>query len=331
MTYVFVILAAFTPAFLWVKYLQERVGVIAPATPVSVAFLAGILISLPALLIESFLDRSPQVSFAWLQGLSLVDFVTLNGQYGYIFVRAYVLGGFVEEALKLLTILIILWTFRASVRPGALIVIAVAVGGAFAAVENVLVTAGSVNWGRIAVLRALVSVPNHVFLGVTMGFLMLLAWKWRWRYAMACLCFAVPALLHGTTNYLLFLSEPELVAPGSLEAIARQLYGGLFLAQALAAALALSLISRWDAAGAKATARPGLRARRRAFWAPVALIIGVFGLINLLIIISGPKSPLFVLNLGSTFLIGALSLAYAVVIWGHAHQRGPSRLAVERG
>jgi RsiW-degrading membrane proteinase PrsW (M82 family) len=325
----FLILAAFTPVFLWLKYLQERVGVITPPSHVAIAFLAGVLISLPALLIESFLDRSPHVSFAWLNGLSLVELVTFNGQYGYLFVRAYVLGGFVEEGLKLLTILIILWTFRTSVRPASLIVIAVAVGGAFAAVENVLVTAGAVHWGRIAVLRALVSVPNHVFLGVFMGAIMLLAWKWRWRYAMACLAFAVPALMHGTSNYLLFLGAPEVGAPGLLEATARQLYGFLFLFQAVVAILILSRVSRWEAVGGGIPARPPSRARRRAFWAPVALIVGVFGLINLLIIIGGQEGSIFALNLGSTFVIGALSLMHALVIWGHAHE-GTRRPAVQR-
>lgn len=330
MEYAFVILAAFTPVFLWVKYLRERVGGVAPTAPVSVAFMAGILISIPALLIETFLDRSPHVSFAWLHGLTLVDLLTMGGQYGYLFVRAYVLGGFVEEGLKLTTILIILWVYRYSVRPGSLIVIAVAVGGAFAAVENVLVTAGAANWGRIAVLRALVSVPNHVFLGVIMGFILLLAWKWRWRYAMGCLAFAGPALLHGTSNYLLFLGEPELAAPGALEATARQLYGALFVTLALLAAIILSFVARWDAVKMGDVALPGYRARRRAFWAPVALIIGVFGVLNLLIIITGPQGSLFAFNLGSTFLIGALSLIHALIIWGHAQQGMPRRVAMQK-
>jgi RsiW-degrading membrane proteinase PrsW (M82 family) len=317
------ILAAFTPVFLWLKYLQERVGPITPAMPMALAFLAGLLISLPALLIQTFLDRSPNVSFAWLHGLTLVELVTLDGLYGYVFVRAYVLGGLVEEGLKLLTILGVLLCFRSKMRPAALIVIAVAVGGAFAAVENILVTAGSLNWGRIAILRALVSVPNHVFLGVIMGFFLLLSWKGRWRFTMACLAFAVPALLHGTSNYLLYLGEPEVTSPGIVEATARQLYGGLFLFLAVGAVLILSWVSRWDGRGAEQFARPRSFARRRAFWAPVSLIVGVFGVLNLLIIIAGPGGSFFALNIGSTFLIGALSLLYAVVIWGHAHHRAP--------
>jgi len=327
-TYAFLILAAFTPVFLWLKYLQERVGPITPAAPMALAFLAGTLISLPALLIQSFLDHSPNVSFAWLQGLTLVELVTFDGLYGYVFVRAFVFGGLVEEGLKLLTILGVLLCFRAKVRPAALIVIAVAVGGAFAAVENILVTAGTLNWGRIAMLRALVSVPNHVFLGVIMGFFLVLSWKGRWRYAMACCAFAVPALLHGSSNYLLYLGEPELHAPGALEATARQLYGVLFLALGVGAILVLSWAARWDGVAAEQFARPRSFARRRAFWAPISLILGVFGLLNLLVIIAGPGASLFAFNVGSTFLIGALSLLYAVVIWGHAHHRAPaSRIA----
>lgn len=330
MTYGFLILAAFTPVFLWLKYLQERVGAVVPVTPVALAFLAGTLISFPALLIQSFLNESPNVSFAWLYGLTLVDLVTLKGTYGYEFVRAYVLAGLVEEGLKLLTILAVIYAFRASVRPASLIVIAVAVGGAFAAVENVLFTQDAVHWGRIAMLRALVSVPIHVFLGIVMGFLLLLTWKGRWRFAMACLAFAVPALLHGTSNYLLYLGQPELPSPGGLAAMARQLYGALFMVLALAAVIILSWVSRWDEFSDQEFARPRSFARRRAFWAPVSLIVGVFGLVCLMVIIAGPRSSFFAFNLGSTFLIGALSLLYAVVIWGHAHHRSPQPAMIRR-
>jgi hypothetical protein len=46
--------------------------------------------------------------------------------------------------------------------------------------------------------------------------------------------------------------------------------------------------------------------------------MGGFGIINLLMIIFIPTRSALALNLGTTFLIGALSLIYAVVIWGHA-------------
>ena len=54
----------------------------------------------------------------------------------------------IEETLKLMAILCLLWIFRNSVRPVSLILIAVTVGGAFAAVENLLISANSVHWGR---------------------------------------------------------------------------------------------------------------------------------------------------------------------------------------
>lgn len=322
--YAFMILAAFTPVFLWVKYLHERIGMATPFTHLWPAFLAGMAISYPALLIETFLITSPAVSFAWLHDLALVRAVTLDGEFADHFVRAFVLGGLVEEALKLMTVLALLWVFRSTVRPVSLILLAATVGGAFAAVENVLFSANSVHWGHIATLRALVSLPGHVFLGIIMGFFLACAWKGRLRVPMVCLAFLVPALLHGTANYLLSLGSPELGAAGVVEALARQSYGFVLIAQALFAVMILARVSWLDsgAAGEGGTRQPSMERRygglRRAFWAQVALIIGVFGVINLLLIAAGPTWPVLTLDVNSTFLIGALSLLYALVIWGHA-------------
>jgi RsiW-degrading membrane proteinase PrsW (M82 family) len=318
------ILAAFVPVFLWLKYLHERIGRVTPLAHLWPAFFAGMVISYPAILIENFLITSPAVSFAWLQDLALVQMVTLDGTYGHHFVRAFVLGGFVEETLKLLTILAVLWVFRKTVRPVSLILIAVTVGGAFAAIENLLISANAVHWGRIAALRALVSLPGHVFLGVIMGFFLACAWKWRLRYLMSCLALLVPALLHGTANYLLYLGSPELGSPGVFEALARQSYGFVLIAEALFAVMILARIS-WLESGAPGEggakqAPMGHRYRNlgRTLWAQVALVMGGFGVINLLMIIFIPTRSVLALNLGTTFLIGALSLIYAVVIWGHA-------------
>ena len=322
--YAFMILAAFTPLFLWVKYLHERTGTVTPFTHIWPAFLAGMAISYPALLIENFLVTSPAVSFTWLHDLALVQVVTFDGAYGHDFVRAFVLGGFVEEALKLMTVLALLLVFRNTVRPVSLILIAVTVGGAFAAVENILISANSVNWGRIVTLRALISLPGHVFLGVIMGFFLACAWKWRWRYLMSCLAFLVPALLHGMANYFLAVGSPELGDPGIVESVARPFYGVILIAQALLAIMILSRVSWLDshAPGEEGARQASMgrryRSLRRAFWAQVAVIIGVFGLINLMAIASGSMGSVLALNVSSTFLIGALSLLYAVLIWGHA-------------
>jgi len=44
----------------------------------------------------------------------------------------------------------------------------------------------------------------------------------------------------------------------------------------------------------------------------------VFGLMNLLMIVSGPMGLPLALNVSSSFIIGAMSLLYAVALWGHA-------------
>lgn len=324
MFYTFMVFAAFTPVFLWLKYLHERIGGVTPLAHLWPAFVAGMAISYPALLIENYLVTSPTVSFAWLHELALVQVLTLDGEYANSFVRAFVLGGFVEEFLKLMAILALLLVFRKTMRPVSLILIAVTVGGAFAATENLLFSVNAEHWGRIAALRALVSLPAHVFLGVIMGFFLACAWKWRFRYLMSCLALLVPALLHGTANYLLYLGSSELGSPGLFEALARQFYGFVLVAEALFTVIILARISWLDSAapgkgGAKQSPM-GHRYRRLmpTLWAQVALVIGGFGVINLLLIIFIPTRSALALNVGTTFLIGALSLLYAVVIWGHA-------------
>ena len=322
--YAFMILAAFTPVFLWVKYLHERIGTATPFTHLWPAFLAGMAISYPALLVENFLITSPAVSFGWLRDLALVRAVTLDGEYAHYFVRAFVLGGFVEEALKLITVLALLWVFKNTVRPVTLILLAATVGGAFAAVENVLFSANAVHWGHIATLRTLVSLPGHVFLGIIMGFFLACAWKGRLRVLMSCLAFLLPAMLHGTANYLLAVGSPEFGASGMVEALARQFHGFVLIAEALFAIMILARVSWLDSgvAGDGGARQPSMGRRygslRPSFWAPVSLIIGAFGVINLVVIAAGSTQAVLGLSVNTTFLIGTLSLLYALVIWGHA-------------
>ncbi len=318
------ILAAFVPVFLWMKYFHERTGASTPRSHVVLAFLAGLAVAYPAIEIETFLATSPAVSFAWLQDIALVQVVTLDGTFGHYFVRAYVIGGFVEEGLKLLALLGVLYAVRNRLRPVSLIVIAVALGGAFAAVENMLYTLGSDHWGRTAVLRALVSVPGHVFLAVIMGFFLALAWKWRWRYAMCCLALLIPVLLHGSANYALAVGAPHLSFPGEVAALGRQAYGAILLTEAVLARLVLSRVPwlRTRLADAPSRMVRGRRYNRlrRAFWGQVAMIIGVFGLVMLSAIIMRPAASFAAFSGGTTFLVGALSLAYAIAIWGHARK-----------
>ena len=127
--YAFMILAAFVPVFLWLKYFHERVGDAMPAMHLCLAFLAGMMVAYPGLVIEKFLLSSPAVLLGWLRDASFVHFVSLDGRYAANFAEAYVLGGLVEETLKLLAILAVLLVARKTARPKSLIVIAVAVGG----------------------------------------------------------------------------------------------------------------------------------------------------------------------------------------------------------
>ncbi len=159
-----------------------------PAGLVLRMFLMGLVLILPALLLEIVLDH-----LSW----------TL-GRMAYPLVRGFLVVALVEESLKLLAV-IRLARRRAcfdEVMDG--IVYTVAAGLGFACLENVLFVLG--RGMGVAVLRALTAVPMHAAVSAVMGY-----YFGRGRMAgggegrlLAARGLAIAVLLHGSYNAFLF-------------------------------------------------------------------------------------------------------------------------------
>ena len=332
MIYAFIILAAFTPVFLWFKYFHDRVGIDMAPIHLWAAFLAGMTVTYPGLVIENFLGASPPELLAWTQDVALVRAIAELARQAPNFVSAYVGVSLFEEALKFTAVLFLLRSLGDRPRPKSLIITAVVVAGAFAGMENVLYSLKSADWERTAVLRGLLSVPNHVTLGAIMGVFLALALRGRHRRLMITLALLVPAMLHGTTNYALSLSAPMIDSPADLDyLVARPLYGALLIAQLLFAGAAITWVEK---SRRRAPEINGMRpvpfshhdrGLRSGFWRRISFILGVFGLINLVIVVFYSAALATTSNLGRTFIIGGLSILYALVIWGSARVPATAR------
>ena len=113
---------------------------------------------------------------------------------------AFGVAGLVQEGIKFLVLLLLIYRAPSFTEPLDGVVYATFVGLGFATVENLeYVTRGGY---AVAVSRAIFSVPGHGFLGVIMGYYLGLArfaaagaGPYLWR------AFAIPWLLHGTYDF----------------------------------------------------------------------------------------------------------------------------------
>ncbi len=325
MIYAFIILAAFTPVFLWFKYFHDRVGTELSPIHLWLAFLVGIILTYPGLVIEHFLGTSLLGLTVWAQDIAFVGAILEVGGTVPKFVGAYFIAGLVEEALKFTAVLFLLRLVWGTPRPKSLIITAVVVAGGFSGAENVLYCLSAENWGRTAILRGLLSVPNHVTLGAIMGVFLALALRGHHRRLMITLALLVPAMLHGTTNYALSLGAPMLDSPARLSFVmARPIYGAMLIAQILFAIAAIAWVERYRHGEGR---RRGVhrapflltrRGLRSGFWRRISLVLGIFGFVNMVIVVFDSAALAMTSSLVSTFIIGGLSILYALLIWGHA-------------
>ncbi len=169
------------------KYDKEPIGLLLKA------LLAGGLVVLPIILVETWLTRM-------MPPLGRV------GQAGY---TAFVVAAFTEELFKLLALYLLVWRAKAFNEQFDGIVYAVFVSLGFATVENIMyvMEAGY----QTAMLRALTAVPAHAIFGITMGYYFGVARIYEelrrdylWR------AFLVPLLLHGIYDFIIML-EVELL------------------------------------------------------------------------------------------------------------------------
>ncbi len=170
------------------KYEKEPLGIIFKA------LLAGILISFPVILVESFFSI----------------FAESFGMYRPAY-DAFVVAAFTEEAFKLTALYLLFWKITNFNEKFDGLVYAVFISLGFAGFENVLyVLRGGAHVGWV---RAFTAVPFHALSGVVMGYYFSLAKftpVFKNRYLK--LSFFMPFLLHGIYDFILMSGHPVLLS-----------------------------------------------------------------------------------------------------------------------
>ncbi|MGB8491444.1 MAG: PrsW family glutamic-type intramembrane protease [Bacteroidales bacterium] len=158
------------------------------------ALLAGVLIVLPAVLIEKFLTQF----YSNAEGL------------GYAAYTAFVVAALTEEGLKFLAFYIFFRNDRNFNERFDGIVYAVYIALGFAGIENILYVFSE--GAGVGVLRALTAVPAHALFGVAMGYYFALArFSAGYRNLYLALAFLMPYLFHGIYDFLLMGDTPLLM------------------------------------------------------------------------------------------------------------------------
>ncbi len=158
------------------------------------ALFAGILIVLPAVLIEKllttvdpFTDGIPEAAYT-----------------------AFVVAGLTEETMKFLAFYIFFWNDRNFNEKFDGIVYAVYISLGFAGIENIVyVFTGGIGVG---IVRALTAVPAHALFGIIMGYYFSIAkFGGRTKSAYLALALLMPYLFHGLYDFLLMANSPALL------------------------------------------------------------------------------------------------------------------------
>ena len=189
------LIAAVAPAIILLYYIRKKDKYVPePWREILKAFLLGTL-SIPLSLCFS-------VPLEWL-GFCPADVLNISDAVQVSFFGAAI----PEELAKMIILLIFLKTSRYFDEYMDGIVYAVAVSMGFAAVENIVYLLSSFDgWREVGISRAIFAVPGHFADGVAMGYFFALSrfGEKSKRIFMFLLAFAVPVLLHGIYDSLLF-------------------------------------------------------------------------------------------------------------------------------
>ncbi len=169
------------------KYDREPIGLLLKT------LVAGALITIPIILLESLLQRfTPDASLG----------SRISAAY-----TAFVVAAFSEELLKFAALFLIIWNNRNFNEKFDGIVYSVFISLGFAAVENLMYVFG--NGFNVGLMRAFLAIPGHAFFGVAMGYYLAFA-RFGLFYKKRNLFFAlaVPIFLHGTYDFILMANEP---------------------------------------------------------------------------------------------------------------------------
>lgn len=155
MNITYLLALALAPALLLLKYVWNKDKSKEPFKMLVILFLLGVVSCIPAALIEQLLN-------------SVIDAVLTKGTYFYYFILTFFGVALVEEGLKFL--FMYLYTHKHREFNGLFdgMVYAIFVSLGFAAFENVFyVMEGGAG---VAITRAIMSVPGHMFFAVFMGY-----------------------------------------------------------------------------------------------------------------------------------------------------------------
>lgn len=188
----FIIIAALLPAALLWWYIWKQDAKKEPMAWLVRAVVYGVLICLPAAVVEMGIAS---VLFGTDQGpQTLVDTTAV----------AFFCAAIPEESLKLLALWFILRRNPYFDEHFDGIVYAVSVGLGFAGIENLLYLIGNIdNWQSVALFRALMAVPGHYAFAVLMGYYYSIYHFVDRSPRVAALVIGAPVLAHGLYDALL--------------------------------------------------------------------------------------------------------------------------------
>lgn len=137
----------------------------------------------------------------------------LDGYFGYkgqIVYDSFVQAALVEESVKFIILILMIWRSKYFDEKFDGIVYSVFVSMGFALIENILyVTAGGLGVG---LLRAFTTVPAHAIFGISMGYYVGLAkFDVEKRKVYLALAFSLSIVLHGFYNLILMIGASILL------------------------------------------------------------------------------------------------------------------------
>lgn len=194
-----IVFAALAPAALLWWYIWKRDSKKEPTRLLVRAVTYGVLICLPAALVEMiaseiFLDGADEAQ-------TLFDAV----------IDAFFCAAIPEECFKLLALWLVLRRNPYFDEHFDGIVYAVSVGLGFAGIENLFYLFDSMeDWASIALLRSLMSVPGHYAFAVLMGYYYSIYHFSNHSVRVAACVIGVPVLAHGVYDAMLMTTSVDL-------------------------------------------------------------------------------------------------------------------------
>lgn len=194
MNVLLILAVALLPVALLLYYIYKSDPEPEPTRLLRKAFLWGVLIIFPVLIVESLVSvvLSPLMQFPLL-GATL---------------KAFCVAAIPEEGFKLLALWLLLRNNPYFDEHIDGIVYAVFVSLGFAAVENIsYLFQNQDSFLQVGIMRALLAVPGHYAFGILMGFFYSLYYFVNRSYRNKLLMFVAPVIAHGVYDNLLFWSE----------------------------------------------------------------------------------------------------------------------------